>query len=68
MPHTVILVISMTSHFMLGRARRFLTSISRMQTLEKSMFVMCWQPASYLQVQVAHTAGLQVISRTADWV
>ena len=39
---------SMTCHFIDGRARRFLRIISMMTGLEKSMLVMSWQPWSYL--------------------
>ena len=51
---TLVEVMSMTSHFMRGRIRKFLVIISRMHILLKSMFVRFWQPASYLQIIDSH--------------
>ena len=41
---TLVAVMSMTCHFIDGRARRFLRIISMMTGLEKSMLVMSGQP------------------------
>ena len=46
--HALVFVMSMTSHFMRGRLRRFFSIISFMTGLEKSIFVMPVQPSSYL--------------------
>ena len=47
---TLRAVMSMTCHFILGRWRRCLRIMLAITSLEKSMFVICWQPLSYLQM------------------
>lgn len=44
---TCMLVMSMTRHRMSGRSRTLRRNMSEMTTLEKSTFVMPWNPASY---------------------
>ena len=54
---TFVAVMSMTCHFMLGLARRFLRIISAMTALEKSMLVMSSHPWSYLLMPQGLSGG-----------
>ncbi len=65
-----VAVMSITSHFIVGRARRCLAIISRMHAREKSMLVTSTTPSSYLQTAefgCPHAVPMPALNELLIW-